>query len=254
MNTARRPAVLVVDDERLLAAELRRAIGAAWPDAEVVGEAYDGVNALALVRALEPDVTFLDIRMPGLSGLEVAQQLGASTHVVFVTAYDEYAVKAFEAGAVDYLLKPVEVERLALTAERLKARLDEVPRDLGSVLQQLLRQGGTSAAPRLQWLQVGEGNDIRILPVAEVCLFQAADKYTLVRTTDREWVIRTPLKELEAELDPEHFWRVHRNTIVRVGAIDAARRDMMGRINLVMKGMREPVAVSRAYAHRFRQR
>lgn len=254
MNAGRRPSVLIVDDEPLLAAELRRAIASAWPEAEVVGEAHDGIEALAQIRALEPDVTFLDIRMPGMSGLEVAQQIGTATHVVFVTAYDEYAVKAFEAGAVDYLLKPVEPERLAVTVERLSARLDDSPRDLGAVLQQLLRQGSVPAAQRLQWLQVGEGNDIRILPVGEVSLFQAADKYTLVRTVDREWVIRTPLKELEAELDPEQFWRVHRNTIVRVAAIEAARRDMMGRVNLAMKGMREPVAVSRAYAHRFRQR
>jgi DNA-binding LytR/AlgR family response regulator len=254
VNTARRPAVLIVDDERLLAAELRRAVAATWPEAEVVAEAYDGNDALARVRALAPDVTFLDIRMPGLSGLEVAQQIGASTHVVFVTAYDEYAVQAFEAGAVDYLLKPVEPERLAVTVERLRARLDETPRDLGSVLQQLLRQGAVPAAQRLQWLQVGEGSDIRILPVAEVCLFQAADKYTLVRTMEREWVIRTPLKELEDELDPELFWRVHRNTIVRVAAIELAHRDVMGRVSLRVRGLRDAVAVSRAHAHLFRQR
>lgn len=253
MNTARRPTALLVDDERLLVAELRRMLEAAWPDLVIVGEAGTGAEAVAQSGALAPDVVFLDIQMPGMNGLDVARQIGTAAHVVFVTAYDQYAVRAFEEGAVDYLLKPVEEARLATTVGRLKSRLAAPPPDLSAVLQRLMQQ---SPAPRpaMQWLQVGEHHDIRILPIGDVSLFQSADKYTLVRTAEREWVIRTPLKELETDLDANAFWRVHRNTIVRVAAIESATRDLTGRVSLKVRGMREAVAVSRAYAHLFRQR
>lgn len=253
MTAISRPTALLVDDEKLLVDELRRLLANAWPDLVIVGEAGNGPEALTQAVALDPDVIFLDIQMPGMNGLDVARRLGASAHVVFVTAYDQYAVRAFDEGAVDYVLKPVEEERLARTVERLRSRLVAPPPDLAELLQRL---GLQATAPRnaLQWLQVGDGQDIRILPIGEVCVFQSADKYTLVRTAEREWVIRTPLKELEAELDAEQFWRVHRNTIVRVGAIDSAARDFTGRVNLRVRGLREPVPVSRAYAHRFRQR
>lgn len=251
MTAERRPTALLVDDEKLLVAELRRLLAAAWPELVIVGEAGSGTDAIAQAGALEPDVIFLDIRMPGMTGLDAARQLGTSAHLVFVTAYDQYAVQAFEEGAVDYLLKPVEEARLATTVARLKARLSTPPPDLGDLLQRLIRQPAATR-PALQWLQVGEHKDIRILPIAEICLFQSADKYTLVRTGEREWVIRTPLKELEADLDADQFWRVHRNTIVRVGAIESATRDLTGRVSLRVHGMRESVAVSRAYAHLFR--
>lgn len=253
MTAGRRTTALLVDDEKLLVDELRRLLAAAWPELVIVGEAGSGPDALTQAAALDPDVIFLDIQMPGMNGLDVARRLGAAAHVVFVTAYDQYAVRAFDEGAVDYVLKPVEEERLARTVERLRSRLATPPPDLGEILQRL---GLQTPAPRqtLQWLQVGDGQDIRILPIGDVCVFQSADKYTLVRTAAREWVIRTPLKELEDELDAEQFWRVHRNTIVRVGAIESASRDLTGRVTLRVHGLLEPVAVSRAYAHRFRQR
>lgn len=246
------PTAVIAEDEPALAAELQRLLAQAWPELRVAAVAPDGIDALAQIGLHRPDVAFLDIRMPGITGLEVAQRLGAVCHVVFVTAYDEFAVKAFENGAVDYLLKPVEAERLARTVARLKGRLHEPAADLGGIARQVQQQS-PGAAPHLQWLQVSERDEIRFLAVGDVCLFQSADKYTLVRTPEREWVMRLPLKDLEAGLDPQLFWRVHRNTIVRVGAIERVTRELTGRLHVRLRGIDTPVAVSRACAHLFRQ-
>lgn len=246
------PTALIVDDEPALRDALRRLLARAWPELTIVGEATHAAEALARFAACEPHIVFLDIQMPGRSGLDVARDLSGRTHIVFVTAYDEYAVQAFDRGAVDYLLKPVDADRLATTVGRLRGRLDAPRADVGAIVRSLL----AGAAPRrqyLQWLQVSDHDDIRLLPVGDVALIQSADKYTLVTTPSKEWVIRTPLKELEEGLDPDAFWRVHRNAIVRVGAIDRVRRDLAGRLSVTLQGVDKAVAVSRAFAHLFRQ-
>jgi len=249
MNRA--PVAVIAEDEPALASELQRLLAAAWPDLRIAAVARDGIDALAQIGLHRPDIAFLDIQMPGITGLEVARRMGAACHVVFVTAYDRFAVEAFESGAVDYLLKPAEPGRLQRTVERLRSRLHEPAADLGDTLKRL--QTSAAGADFLQWLQVSERDEIRFVSVADVVLFQSSDKYTLVRAAEREWVMRLPLKDLEAGLDPKLFWRVHRNTIVRVGAIDRVSRELTGRLSIRLRGVEATVAVSRAYAHLFRQ-
>lgn len=247
MNRA--PVAVIAEDEPALAVELQRLLAAAWPELHVAAVARDGIDALAQIGLHRPDIAFLDIQMPGITGLDVARRMGAACHVVFVTAYDRFAVEAFESGAIDYLLKPADPERLQRTVQRLKSRLHEPAAYLGERLQALKPE----PADFLQWLQVSERDEIRFVPVADVVLFQSADKYTLVRTVEREWVMRVPLKDLEAGLDQKLFWRVHRNTIVRVGAIDRVSRELTGRLSIRLRGVEATVAVSRAYAQLFRQ-
>jgi DNA-binding LytR/AlgR family response regulator len=184
--------------------------------------------------------------------MEVARRLQGRCHVVFVTAHDRYAVEAFESAAADYLLKPVGGERLAVTVERLRSRLAAAPPDLGGLLDALAARL-RPAEGHLQWLKVDNRGDVLLVAVEEVSLFQAADKYTLAVTREQEWVIRTPLVELEAQLDPARFWRVHRDAIVRVAAVERASRDERGRLVLRLHGLPRAVAVSRAHAHRFKQ-
>ncbi len=247
-----RPTALIADDEPALLAFLRRELAACWPELEVVGEARNGEEALAMIGSLRPAVAFLDIRMPALSGLEVARRAGPACHYVFVTAYDEFAVDAFDHAAIDYLLKPVARDRLVRTAARLRERLALLPRDVSSLIEQLGRQ--MPAVPQyLQWLQVAQGDDIFVVGAEEVDLFQSADKYTLAYARGKEWVIRKSLKALEDELDPARFWRVHRHAIVRVGAIERANRALGGRVVLHLRGRPQVCPVSRAYAHRFKQ-
>jgi DNA-binding LytR/AlgR family response regulator len=247
-----RPTAIIVDDEPELVGSLRRRLAVQWPELEVVGEALDGLAALELANARRPDIAFLDIQMPGASGLEVARRLAGRSHVVFVTAYDQYAVQAFESAAVDYLLKPVEDERLAKTLARLKFRISEPPADLGALLDDLATRL-RSEPGHLQWLRVEHRHEVLLVPVEDVMLFQASEKYTLAITRDQEWVIRTPLKELEEQLDPARFWRVHRNAIVRVGAIARVRRDERGELILHLRDVERTVAVSRVHAQRFKQ-
>ncbi|HSN89624.1 MAG TPA: LytTR family DNA-binding domain-containing protein [Anaeromyxobacteraceae bacterium] len=247
-----RPTAIVVDDEPGLVAELVKALAATWPDLEIAGTAHDGARALALAEALHPDVAFLDIQMPGPSGLEVARRLAGRCHVVFVTAFDRYALDAFDSAAADYLLKPVNGDRLGRTVERLRARLASPPADLGALVEKLaerLRPG----AGALEWLQVQERDDVVLVAVDEVDVFQSADKYTVALSGDREWVIRTPLKELEARLDPARFWRVHRSAIVRVAAIARVSRDLGGQLTVHLKASARTVGVSRAHAARFKE-
>ena len=246
------PTAIVVDDEPGLVAQLQKALAAAWPELQVVGTAGDGAQALALFERLHPEVAFLDIQMPGLSGLEVARRLAGRCHVVFVTAYDRFAVQAFESAAVDYLLKPVDRARLAATVARLRARVVSQPPDLGALVERLaerLRPG----AGHLQWLQVQQREDVILVPVGEVDVFQSSEKYTLAQSGEREWVIRMPLKELEAQLDPAQFWRVHRSAIVRVAAIARVSRDFGGQLTVHLSGSQRTVAVSRAYVGRFKE-
>ncbi len=245
---------LIADDEPLLAQHLRTRLARLWPELEIAGMAANGLEALEMIERLKPEVAFLDIRMPGLTGLEVAQRLAtpprAACRVVFVTAYDEFAVQAFEREAVDYLLKPVADDRLALAVERLgRAPAVAQPEDLLQRLQALLPK----AAPHLAWVRASVGSEVRLVAVDEVCYFQAADKYTAVFTRDAELLIRTPIKELAEQLDSDRFWQVHRGTLVNLRQVVSARHDALGRVSLRLRDRPEAVAVSRGYAHLFKQ-
>jgi DNA-binding LytR/AlgR family response regulator len=245
---------LIADDEENLRAALRRRLSEVWPELVIIAEACDGTEALELAAEYEPEIAFLDIRMPGLDGLEVARRLSGRCHLVFVTAYDEYAVSAFERDAVDYLLKPVTAERLAQTVARLKQRLQQAPStQLDGLLEQLAQNLRGTARPPLQWIRAGMQESVKLVPVEEVRCFIAADKYTTVITGEGELLIRKPMKELEAELDPQQFWRVHRGAIVNLAFVESGKRDEEGRLWLRLSGHNKELLVSRSYAHRFKQ-
>ncbi len=246
----RPPTALLLDDEPALRAYLRGALARAWPELQVL-EAQDGPQALELFETHRPDAAFLDVQLPGMSGLEVARRLAGRCHLVFVTAYEEYALQAFEQAAVDYLLKPVEDERLAEAVARLRSRLPAPPPDLSALLAALARN--RPARAHLEWLQVQDREDLLLLAADEVDLFQASEKYTLVLAGGREWVIRTPLQQLEGQLDPARFWRVHRSAIVRVGAVARVGRGASGQLQVHLREGGRVIPVSRAYARRFRQ-
>ena len=248
---------IIADDERLMREQLRARLTEVWPDLQILAEAKNGEEAVAAVREHHPDLAFLDIRMPGKTGIEAAREIGDACHVVFITAYNEYAVDAFEHGAVDYVLKPAEAERLALTVGRLKQRLGSKPSDLGALLAQLsakLETAGTGTErTHLQWIQASVGQQLRLIPTAEVLFFTSDEKYTRVQTESFEALIRKPIKELIDELDPEQFWQIHRSTIVNAKAIAGVARDFRGRQLVLIKGHSEKLEVSRNYTHLFKQ-
>lgn len=249
---------LIADDERLMREQLMGRLAQAWPELEIVAQAANGIEAVRLAIECQPDIAFLDIRMPGLSGVEVAAQLDEKICVVFVTAYDEYAVTAFEQGAIDYLLKPVEMDRLAVTVARLRQAVRQ-PRQTspeGPDWSRLMeRLSGTlrPASAYLQWIQASIGDRIEMIPVEEVLFFQAADKYTRVVRADSEALIRKPVYELVTELDPNRFWQVHRASIVNANAIRDLVRDARGHLLIRLRDRDEKIEVSRTYAYRFRQ-
>ena len=254
----RRCTALIVDDEAPMRQQLRARLHEVWPELEIAGEAANGIDALAMAATLAPDVVFLDIRMPGMSGIDAARQLYARCHIVFVTAYDQYAIDAFEHGAMDYLLKPVVAERLRNCCDRLRARLPQAPDDIGAQLARLaaLVQGGAAAASApeyLRWIQAQVGSSLRMISTREVLFFQSDEKYTRVQTGSAELLIRKTLKELADELDPKEFWRIHRSTLVRVDAIAEVGRDLRGRQMLRLRGFPEELEVSRNHAHLFQQ-
>ncbi|MCA1973938.1 MAG: LytTR family DNA-binding domain-containing protein [Caenispirillum sp.] len=251
-----KPTALIADDEPLLAEDLRRRLLVLWPELQICAVCHDGPTALEHLQAERPDVAFLDIRMPGLSGLEVAARIDHSCQVVFVTAYDQYAVEAFERAAVDYVLKPAEAARLAKTVERLRRAVLAPSSDERRRLVEALAKvspGGTARAAPLKWIRASVGDSVRLVPVDEVRCFQAADKYTAVLTATGELLIRTPIRELAEQLDAETFWQVHRGTIVNARFVTAARHDESGRVLLSLRDRPETVTVSRSYAHLFRQ-
>jgi len=258
---------VIADDERLLREQLKTRLQSVWPDLQIVGEARDGNEALAKADELRPDVMFLDIRMPGMTGIEAAREILAlpewQGEIVFVTAYDEYAVAAFEQGAIDYLLKPVEAERLVQTAQRVKARLARrvtppPPEDeaaLDSLMAKLaqMQQGMTpKSAQPLRWIQAATGNTTKLIDVKDVLFFKSDEKYTRVQTRDQEAFIRTPIRELLPQLDAQQFWQIHRNAVVNLGAIAAVTRDDTGRQRVHVNGHAEVLEVSRSFAHLFR--
>jgi len=242
------PTALIAEDEPLLREQLKRRLRDAWPELEIVAEAGTGGDALAAFEARPVDVAFLDIRMPVMSGLDVAREVAGGGHVVFVTAYDEYAIAAFDEGAVDYLLKPASPERIEKVAARLKARLAEAPQDLAALIARLAaRDGG-----HLKWIRASLGNAMRMIAVDDVLYFQAEDKYTKVVAAHGEALIKKPIKELYEELDPEAFWQVHRGTIVNLRAIARVERDWRDQPVISVRGRDEKLVVSRTFAHRFK--
>lgn len=250
------PSAILADDEDLPRVELRRMLAAAWPDLHIAAECGHGPAAVEAIDSHRPDIAFLDVRMPGLSGLDVARAASGRCHVVFTTAYDSHAIEAFDAGAVDYLLKPVLVERLAQTVVRLRERLTSsaTAPDIESLVERLRTQlvpRGAEAA-RLRWISASVGDTIKMFSTDEVLFFQSDEKYTRVVTAADEAHIRKPLKEIADGLDPSLFWQVHRGVIVRVSAIARAQRDDLGRITLHLKGHAEKLSVSQAYGWRFR--
>lgn len=238
--------------------QLRARLAEAWPDLKLVAEVTNGAEAVAAVQHHHPDLAFLDIRMPGMTGIEAAREIGGACHIVFITAYNEYAVDAFEHGAVDYVLKPAEVERLAITVDRLKRRLGSKPSDLRALLSQLSAKldasdGLGAERNHLQWIQASVGQQLRLIPTAEILFFRSDEKYTRVQTETFEALIRKPIKELTDELDPEQFWQIHRATIVNAKAIAGVTRDFRGRQLVLIKGHSEKLEVSRNYTHLFKQ-
>jgi len=244
------PCALIAEDEPMLRAQLRARLTDAWPDLACILEAENGEQALALAIERSPDVVFLDIRMPRKSGLDVACALEGRCHVVFVTAYDEYAIAAFDEGAVDYVLKPVTAARMTKVVARVKARLATPPPDLAALLRGLAARD-ESAAP-LKWIRASLGNAMQMIAVADVVYFRAEDKYTKVVTRDSEALIRTPIKDLYDELDQEAFWQIHRATIVNLQAIARVERDFRDQPVIMLKSRPERLTVSRSFAHRFK--
>jgi DNA-binding LytR/AlgR family response regulator len=270
---------ILADDEELVRDLLKARLAQVWPELEIVAQASDGQEAIEMVAQYAPTFAFLDIRMPEKTGLQVAQIISERCHVVFLTAYDEYAVEAFERGAIDYMLKPVTIDRLQTTVERLKKRVAKQPVDLSQLFAQIEAQRGmpvpaaaVSAAPsggqstkqseqasdakaapeKLRWIQASVGRELRVISVDDVVYFEADEKYVVVHTRDAEAVIRTPLKELVDGLDEELFWPVHRATIVNVRMIEAVEKDVLGRLSIRLRGMQRKLPVSRTHASRFK--
>ena len=265
------PRALIADDEPLMREQLRARLAEVWPELEIVAEARNGIEAVERTAALRPDLVFLDIRMPGKTGVEAAREIAALApadgaplpEIVFVTAFDQYAIEAFEQGVVDYVLKPAERERLQMTVERIRGRLAQRGAQGGAAagtheaLQQLLerlqsRLNGGGAAGFLKWIQATIGQQIQMIAVDEVLFFVADEKYTRVQTAQQEALIRKPIKELVAELDPNQFWQIHRSTLVNARAIAGVSRDFRGRQLVSIKGRPDKLEVSRSYTHLFK--
>jgi DNA-binding LytR/AlgR family response regulator len=260
--TTKRPRAVIAEDEPVLADELAEHLAVLWPELLVVARAEDGAAALRAVEAHAPDIAFLDIQMPQLSGIEVARHVATRCHVAFITAFDQHALAAFEAGAIDYVMKPLVLSRLVVTVQRLKARLAQPPAGLAALpwpqapaaAPAATANDAPGAAPRhLQWVRVSRGNTLRLLTVEEVCYFKADSKYTLVVTADSQSLIKKTIKELAAELDPNLFWQIHRSVIVNLRAIDAVVRGGGGELAVRLKARKETLAVSEPHRHQFRQ-
>lgn len=242
---------IIADDEPYLADDLQRRLAALWPDLRIAAVLHDGFAAAQALSDLKPDIAFLDIRMPGQSGLAAARAAVDGCRVVFVTAFDDHAVQAFEQAAADYLLKPVSDERLSLCVQRLRQHGVAMPDGVLARLQDLL--AAQIKPDYLRWLRIQVGQNVRMVAVDEVCYFQSADKYTTVLTRDAELLLRMSLKDLIAQLDPHEFWQVHRGTVVNVKQVVSAHQDMLGKMALTLRDRPDKVAVSRGYAHLFRQ-
>ena len=248
----RRPTAVLAEDEPILRSQLKDLLHTAWPELAVVAEAEDGVEAIRALEEHRPEVLFLDIQMPGPTGLEVARHASGRQHVVFVTAHDEYAVAAFEEGAVDYVMKPLNAARLATACERVKKRMSAAPVNLDRLLEMLARRTAQTRQ-YLRWINASQGAEVRLITVDEICYFHSDTKYTRAVTASNESLIRKSIKELLEELDPSLFWQIHRSTIINVSAIAGVSRDLAGRLIVKLKNREETLAVSQPFAHLFRQ-
>ncbi|TDP62506.1 LytR/AlgR family response regulator transcription factor [Roseateles toxinivorans] len=274
------PRAVLADDERLMREQLRARLAEVWPELQIVAEAKNGIEAVQLVAEHKPDLVFLDIRMPGMTGVEAAREIAQlpdneqneggdwpDCEIVFITAYDQYAIEAFEQGVVDYVLKPAERERLTITVERIRKRLaqrhdhqngadtattDAPPPQLQQLLHRLSQQLKPTGTQPLKWIQATVGQAIQMIPVDDVLFFISDEKYTRVQTATIEALIRKPIKELVDELDPEQFWQIHRSTLVNTKAIAGVTRDLRGRQMVGIKGLNEKLEVSRSYTHLFK--
>jgi len=243
---------IIAEDEPLLRAEFRETLRALWPELAVSAEVADGIQAMRAIDQLAPDVVFLDIQMPGASGLEVARHASGRAHVVFISAFEEHAIAAFERGAIDYVLKPLSTTRVRLTVERLQQRLRQPPADIEGIVD--LLQAAAGQQPRyLRWLTVPHGAELRVLAVAEICYLRADHKYTTVATRGSAFLLRAPLKQLKESLDPAMFWQIHRSVVVNVAAIETIHRSFRGSLEVKLKERSELLPVSAVHAHLFSQ-
>ncbi len=245
------PTAIVAEDEDPQRKELVRMLKQLWPELAIVAQCDTGSGALEAMRRLSPNVAFLDIQMPEVGGIDVARAATGRTSIVFVTAFDEFAVQAFEDGAIDYLLKPVKQDRLSKTIERVRFSLDR-PKDISAVLSALERRLLEASPPRLRWITAGAGGQVKLVPIEDVVFFQAQDKYTRVVTRKGEAHIRRSLKDILPELDPDIFWQIHRSVIVRVTAVQNMRRDEDGGHVISIVNSSETLPVASGYVHRFR--
>jgi DNA-binding LytR/AlgR family response regulator len=246
------PTAIIAEDEPVLRGELKESLNALWPELVIAAEAEDGLAAVQAIADHAPGILFLDIQMPGMSGLEVARKASGRCHVVFVTAYDKYAVEAFEQGAVDYVMKPFSPLRLEATVERLKARLHEPPADLNGILQAITTSLG-KRKEYLRWITASHTDGLRLITMDSICYFRADNKYTAVVTGDSESLIRRPLKALIEEIDPQSFWQIHRSVVVNVNMIAGVVRDARGHLQVRLKGRKETLPVGESYVHLFKQ-
>lgn len=243
---------IIAEDESNLRQQLRETLRIVWPELEVRAEARDGIEAVEALAAHSPDVMFLDVQMPGLDGLEVARRASGRCHVVFVTAYDNYAVAAFERDALDYVLKPFTQERLADCVRRIRERLHDLPANLDGLVSALAKKLGQRPG-YLRWITASQGGETRIITLDHVAYLKSDHKYTLVVTPDHEALIRSPIRELADRLDPDMFWQIHRGIIVNANFIEGVGRTLRGNLEVRVRNRPEALAVSQAYAHRFKQ-
>ena len=248
---------IIADDEEQLRIHLKSKLADLWPELVICAEAENGLEALDLIESCRPAIAFLDIKMPGLSGIEVAQKISANCRVVFITAFDQYAIEAFENEAVDYILKPVTDKRLVKTIKRLKKQISGMsnhPIDFSRTMDRLLATLKDKQPPGyLKWLKVRHGEEVRLIAIDDVCYFKAEDKYTVVKTREGESLIKKSIRQLTGELDPDQFWRIHRGTIINVSQIANVSRSFAGRRIITLKDLAETLTVSRTYGHLFKQ-
>jgi DNA-binding LytR/AlgR family response regulator len=247
----RSPDAIIAEDEPLLRTEIRSSLRDLWPELHICAEAGDGIQATEALDKFAPSILFLDIQMPGRNGLEVARRASGKAHVVFITAYDAYALQAFEEGALDYILKPISAERMKITVARLKERLREPPADLTG-LADLLKTVVNPETRYLKWLTVPHASELRVVAVAEILYLQADNKYTTIATRSGTFLLNSSLKEMQRKLDPAVFWQIHRGTIVNISAIDTIYRSFRGALEIKLKDRPELLQVSAAHAHLFK--
>lgn len=251
------PEAIIADDEAQLRIHLKSKLADLWPELIICGEAENGFEALDLIESCRPAIAFLDIKMPGLSGIEVAQKVSTNCRVVFITAFDQYAIEAFENEAVDYILKPVTDKRLQKTIQRLKKQISGIsnpPLDFSQTMDRLLATlKDKQPAGYLKWIKVRHGEEVRLIAIDDVCYFKAEDKYTVVKTREGESLIKKSIRQLTEELDPDQFWRIHRGTIISISQISRVSRSFAGRLTIKLKDLPETLTVSRSSAHLFKQ-